>query len=517
MFKKFFMTLLYVCNIIIYFAIVAIAISIPDEKTLLIGSCIFNLCLTAVLIIVDRKRYAKIYSGATFKYVVNAMVGTFLVFGILGLLNYLAFKHPRQIDFSEGKRNSLTEKTHNVLGELKDHVYFKVFSKKNDFLAIRKLLDLYRFQKNDMTIEHVNIETRPDLVQLHSITHPITIIVTYKEKDVRIQGDMSELVVTNALIKANRDKSPVIGYITGHNELQLDSKETDGGGYLSNLLKSELFDIQKINLLTVKQVPENIDVVMIWGPEIDFMKAELTLVDSFLKKGGRMIIGLDPRLKSDALLQLRGFLRSYEIDLPNNLVLDRISFKEGSVGEIPLIRNFDRTHLITKHFKGEVFFPLASSVRQYKADMTKPRGTFTSLAMTTAFPGSWGESNLSEIESGKVVFQEETDLKGPMNIMGLWEENKSDHPAKIMAFGNSSFVINAYSRMSNNFLLVTNSLSWLMDSKSLVSLNAPLLKEVPIFISAPQKGIIFYFSIIFAPLVLFIIAIVMYVRRERSA
>ena len=104
-----------------------------------------------------------------------------------------------------------------------------------------------------------------------------------------------------------------------------------------------------------------------------------------------------------------------------------------------------------------------------------------------------------------------SDKPGPMFMTMSYESPDN----KIVAFGNSTFVINAYSKFGANFTFFLNSLSWTVGEDRLISFNLPIVQSQPIFISAPQMGIIFYFSVLFSPLVLFGVAVFMY-RRKRD-
>jgi hypothetical protein len=82
-------------------------------------------------------------------------------------------------------------------------------------------------------------------------------------------------------------------------------------------------------------------------------------------------------------------------------------------------------------------------------------------------------------------------------------------------FGNSTFVLNAYQKFGANYAMFINTLSWLIDEDRLISFDLPVIQNEPMFISPQQMGIIFYFSVLFSPLVLFGVSIYMY-RRKRD-
>ena len=239
-----------------------------------------------------------------------------------------------------------------------------------------------------------------------------------------------------------------------------------------------------------------------------------------MDKGGNLLVALDPDMNLDKNTAFREFLTGYRILVRNDLVIDKKSFVNGSNGSIPLI-NYSASehaghshadHVILRDFTGEVFFPLTSSVAVLDDKILAGiEGEATNLLHTSEAPDSWSEKSLKEFVDNNLVYNDGVDLPGPLDVMASFESSKN----RVVAFGNSSFVANNYARYGNNFLLFVNSLNWSMGEDRLVSFDLPIIQSEPIFVSAPQLGVIFYFSVFFAPLILFIIAILVY-RRKRN-
>ena len=227
------------------------------------------------------------------------------------------------------------------------------------------------------------------------------------------------------------------------------------------------------------------------------------------------MVALDPDLNQDVHTELRALLSRYRLVLRNDLVVDRKSFVNGSNGSIPMVDTYNTEHAITQKFKGQVFFPLVSSIDEVSDGITNvgsaEKGKVSILTSTSLFPESWGETSIKELAAQKMSYTQGKDRPGPLNLAAAFE---SEHN-KIVAFGNSTFVLNAYLKFGANYTLFLNSLSWLVDEDRLISFNLPIVQSEPIFISAPQMGIVFYFSVLFSPLILFGISVYMY-RRKRN-
>ena len=81
--KKWTNLLLAIINIILYFVLIALWISIPDELTLNIALTIFNGAITLILIFINRELLGIYYQSHQFKKLTEAITSVFLVFCFL--------------------------------------------------------------------------------------------------------------------------------------------------------------------------------------------------------------------------------------------------------------------------------------------------------------------------------------------------------------------------------------------------------------------------------------------------
>lgn len=502
--------LLTVINSILYLVVVALWISIPDELTLNLAVSALTLGMSLLLIFLNRAKLSVYYQSHHFKKLQEAVVFFALLFAIFGVANYWAYKHPKQLDLSAIKLNSLTEQSTNVLKEMKGPIVFKMFARKSESMAWMTLLDYYRIEKPQIQIEKIDIDVRPDLVGDYQIDNLATLVIEYNGKRQKVT-ERDELNITNGLIKISRNNDPVVYFVQGHGEGDITSQSNEGLKFIFEAAKNSAVDIRPINLLTTQEVPFDAKTLVLWGPKTAMQASELKVLQKFLDRKGNLLVAIDPDLNGDNHTALRNLLNNYKIIIRNDIVIDRKSFVNGSNGSIPLMDHFEPTE-ITKNFKGQVFFPLTASLEPIPDDVLPDvKGSVTVVTASTPFPDSWGETSLNEIAKQEMIYTPKVDRPGPLPLMLMYEGPEN----KIVAFGNSTFVINAYVKYGNNYSLFLNSLSWLAGEDRLISFNLPIIQSEPVFISAPQMGIIFYFSVLFSPLALFGLAIFMY-RRKRD-
>jgi len=460
----------------------------------------------------NRQKYEKYYRSNHFKALLSSVLSIFLVFFILGLINYLAFKHPLYWDFTKNQVNSLSKQSENVLSQIDGEVIFNVFATRANAKPLLDFVELYRSKNSKIKGNYVDIELRPEVVAQYNITTPNSVVLEYQEKRITVQS-IDEGAITNALIRLTRSKDPLICYSVGHEEGNL--KDDIGGGLsmLAQALADNYYKVNEINLATAEVIPSEVDILMLWGSHSGFLNNEISMIDQYLKRGGKLLVAIDPNPNQDGAGPLRELLVQWGINVSNDLVVDKIEHISGSNGTVPLIKNFSKEHKITKNFEGQVFFPLVSSVA---AITTIKAGSFESFAFSSEYPASWGDTNLNELFEGKIAFNEGVDKKGPISVAASWEEaTNSDKKARIVAFGNSTFVINSYSKFSGNFQILLNALSWLVDEGEVYSSVISGENSNKVIIGNSAMGIIFYVSVLLSPIVCFGLAFIIYTRRRK--
>ncbi|RPJ67741.1 MAG: hypothetical protein EHM20_17225, partial [Alphaproteobacteria bacterium] len=404
--KKWYNLLIAIVNVILYFVLIALWISIPEVLILNISVTIFNLVLTLVLVYLNRADLSKYYQSHQFKKLTEALVFVFLVFCLLGVANYWSYKHPIQSDLSVFKMNSLTDQTKGILKNIKGELKFKLFARKQDSFLWMPIFEFYRAEKSDIIIEKIDIDIRPDLVADYRITDMATLVIEYNGKRQYVT-ERDELNITNGLIKITRANDPVAYFVQGHGEADINNSENEGLKFIFEAIRNSAIDIRPLNLVSTQEIPFDAKALILWGPKTSLQPTEIKVLERFLERKGNLLVAIDPDLNQDYHGELRGLLERYRIIIRNDLVIDHKSFVNGSNGSIPLIESYNTEHAITKKFKGQVFFPLASSIDEVSQELIndgKDKGSISALASSTAFPDSWGETNIKEFATQKVVY-----------------------------------------------------------------------------------------------------------------
>lgn len=500
--KSFLSNLLIAVNIILYLTSIFLWLSITDEVYLNVFVSVAAIVNTFILLIIYRKKFKSYYMSSQFKNLTDTLITCFLVASIAGIVNYLAYKNPVQFDLTQRKLHSLKKQTVNVLKNAEGEITIDIFARKTNFQAIGKLIDLYRLGKKDIKANYIDAESNPGVVQQNNITQLPTLVVRSEKRTAKALKTR-ELELTNAILKVSRDKEPVVCVDSSHSKFSWFNNEGTHYSSLKKLLEIELFKIEDIKLVTGEPVSA-CDTLVLWGVEIDLNEKELNVLNSFQESGKSLLIGINPQFNGDSIPQLRKYLLEQGIKVHNILSISPESTIDGSNGAAPIAKTFAKSHPIFKNFTEFVFFPLATAIT-----LNGNLGLKT-VELIKSNGESWGESNFLDLKNKK--FDKGKDLPGPINFAVTREyENGS----RIAIFSNTSFVSNFYTKFANNFKVLVNTVSWLTKNDQLISFDRVTVSDEPLFISRPQLGAIFFFSVLALPVCLIVISIVLYRRRGK--
>lgn len=464
------------------------------------------------LLAVLRGRRARA-AGASVSYVLT-------VLAVVVLVNFLAGRHHKRFDLTENQAFSLGEQTDKILESLPRDVTVTAFVQA-DSPTKQKLSDLleeYKARGSKFKYEFVDPDTHPAEAKRYGITEYGTIVIESGKQESRTTT-ADEEALTNALIKVTRDREIVAYFTTGHGERDLKDGQRAGITLLKAALEKQHYTVKP--LVLNQGVPADASLLVIAGPQKPFLEAEARMVKDYLDKGGRVFYMQDP----DTDPGLAGDLAAYGVAVRKDVVIDKISQLFGGDALIPMVPadGYDEFHSITKNFRFQTFYPLASSI---DIQDKLPEGvSVTKLAQTSQY--SWGETNEAEIRSHRVVLNPGVDTKGPLTIAAAITRKAPEPPGpskaqaksagetRLLVFGDSDFLTNASFNAAGNGDLALNSIAWLSEQEDLVSIR-PKTSVPRVVVLTPQQAFYYFWTIVaLAPVLIASVGIGIWVRRKK--
>lgn len=500
---------------------------VPGHAEYVLSVGAFGLVLLIAGLALDRDRVVAVLRGRKVR-AAGASAGYVLtVLAVIVLVNFLSTRHHRRFDLTENKAFSLGEQTIKVVESLPREVTVTAFYREAE-PARQKLEDLlaeYRYHSPKLTVRYIDPDTRPGDAKRYGITEYGTIVVESGKNESRTNTPDEESL-TNAIIKVTKDRERVVYFTTGHGEHDLGVSERNGLSLLKGELEKQHYAVKPLALS--QGIPADATVIGIAGPQKPFLEAEVRMVEEFLRKGGHVLCLHDPDTDSG----LAGVLSAYGVMVRKDVVVDKVSRLFGGDYLMPLVPadGYDEFHAITKTFRFQTFFPIASSV---EIEASLPEGVTATRLLQTS-PMSWAQPDAGELKTGHLTLREGTGVKGPITIAAAVArkvdrapgpearpasspegEPKSAIETRLVVFGDSDFLTNGYFNASGNGDLALNVIAWLAEQEELVSIR-PKTSLPRIVILSPQQVRYYFWSIVaFAPVTIAVVGVGIWWRRKK--
>ncbi|MCH7897403.1 MAG: GldG family protein, partial [candidate division NC10 bacterium] len=311
------------------------------------------------------ERIRQLLSRRGTRYGLNTAVALLLFLAVVLVVEALAIRHNARVDLTEGSRHTLSSQSIKVLRSLEKEVNAVAFYRIDEpaKAAAQDLLDQYAHFSSKFRSEFVDPDRHPALARRYGITTYGTVILESGGKEEKIQGADEERI-TNALVKLLRQEKRVLYFLTGHGEGDLESTERQGLSQAKQALTKVAYEVKPLLLLREKEVPKDAAVLIIAGPQSDLLPTELQALEAYIKRGGKLLVLLDPFTGPG----LSDFLKRYGILMGKDVIVDRLSRAFGGDYLLPVITQYE-PHPIMKDFSLASFFPFARTVDAAEAPL----------------------------------------------------------------------------------------------------------------------------------------------------
>lgn len=445
--------------------------------------------------------------GRTARYGLNTAVMVLLLLGIIGLVEGFSYKHSKRVDLTENRRNSLSPQTIQVLGKLPTEVNAVAFFR-SDQPGKRVAEDLFkqyaRYSNGKFTWRVADPDREPGLARRYNVESYGTVVLETKARSEKVT-DAEEEKLTNGLLKLTREGKRTIYVIQGHGEHDLAGTERPGFSEAKSALEKANYEVKPLALARQAAVPDDAKVVIIAGPRNDFFPPELDALDTYLGKGGKLLVMVNP-------FQAEGMKRwigKYGVDLGDNLVVEQnpIGRLFGIGPEVPIVQQYE-SHAITREMSGlTTLFPLTRTVEPSK---TIPAGTAVQPLARTS-PDSWGETDRKALEQGQAK-PDPQDPKGPLSVATVVTKDKT----RIVVYGTSNLAANQFLNVQGNRDFFLNTIAWLAEEEDAISIRPRDVKSSPIFLTSQQAQAVFFLPVVVLPGLVLLGGIVTVIRRRAA-
>jgi len=457
---------------------------------------------------------------------------------IVLMLNYLSYRHYHRVDRSAKQFYSLSSKTTGLLDTLEKPVEVTVFFQSENVLYedIHNLLREYQFHTDQLNIQWVDpdrdiaqteeLAAKYDVKEYNVVVFDCENRTTYKRVDeiaqlntssgeAKITAFKGEQAFSSAILEVVQKTVPVVYFLTGHGEGNLDDFDPRVGfSGLAQLIERDNIEIRPLRLSVEKQIPTDCKALVALGITHSMSKTESDIIGTWIHQGGRLLVLANSRKTSG----LESLLFNWGVLLRDDIVLEFDPSHTQTGREVVVAP--EKTHPVTEKLNTvDVVFFLPRSVEpETTQSVSADRPRVTPLAFSSQ--KSWSESqpNQSPVQYDKNT----ADRLGPISIAVAVEKgapagrlDMQIRPSRMIVFGDSTFVSNKALPIGANQSLFMSSLNWLLDREQLMAIAPKAAEDIRLKLTRGDIRTLFWSVVLGIPLLAALPGVVLWIRRRK--
>jgi ABC-type uncharacterized transport system involved in gliding motility auxiliary subunit len=457
----------------------------PENVEVWRGLAIAGLVTIVLYVAGQWREIGEAFQRRQTRYGALSAASVLIVLGILAGVNYIAHRQNKRWDLTAAQQFSLSDQTRKVLGSLTQPLQIEVYSRTDRFNEFRDRLQEYGYASPEVETSFIDVDRERQRAVQNQITAYDTVIVRYGDRTERATGS-GEQELTNAIIKAVEGKSKKVFFVQGHREKDTaSSDERSGYNGIAQAMTRDNFVVEKLALASQPEVPADADLVVIAGPQVDYLPQEVAALTRYVEGGGKVLALLDPPDTPEAppLTNLLGFLQAWGFATGQDIVLDMVGQATVGSPEVPVVAAYP-PHPIVDTLNVITAFPAAQTIVVSTAGGRTPQGFLETS------PQSFAKKDLSVLRDGGQVTVDESkgDRRGPLVIGAAISADAPNAPpaepdpaspglppatrqSRLVVVGDSDFAANGSLGFGGNRDLFMNALNWLAGAESLISVR----------------------------------------------
>ena len=483
----------------------------------------------------DKKNniFKSVFRSRSLKYGSNSIILVVAVVFIAVLINLLVGMADLKVDLTSNKLFSLSDTTKNMMKDLKQDVTIiglfddgKITSG-DEYKEVTELLGLYR-KYNHVKVQYVDPDKNPGVIkqldedntmELQKNDFVVKSVINGKEKKKKLGyydlfqtqmdeqtfqtykiGSNAEQGFTGAIKYVVSEKTPVVYFTQGHNEMDVD-------GSLKNIkdyLEKNNYLVKTLNLATTKKITADAEIIVVASPKSDLTSAEKVVLSEYLKNGGKAVFMFDYLTNDPDFTQFNSLLGNFNVGIDYDKVKENDTSRHLPDNQYTILMNVSSNSIIP-----EAFSVILSNSRSIRILKNLKEYIIPTSLMVTADTAVGEPASASRGEN----------LQGPLDIAVAVQNKGGAVESKIIVLGNASFISDnaaqAYGSMyNNNIVFFIQSINWMLGNKEEIIVPTKTYDVKQINVSQLQANVLGVVLIIILPLIILSTGLFVYLRRR---
>lgn len=454
-----------------------------------------------------------------------SMVIVLAVIILAVFVNLFTAKLDLKVDMSSEGLYTLTEETEKIVEGMKDDIeIYYVVQEGSEDTVIQEILERYDKLSDKITVSNRDPVKYPKFVgnytseesnrcvivenkttgasKFINYTDLINAQMDYQTYQTYVTDIDVEGQVSSAIQLVSSEDTPVIYQVTGHGEGELNSALTKSIAKLN-------VDFQTMESITLEEIPEDCDMLIINGPTMDFTEEETTMIENYLKNGGNAAIFLE--YTDNDMTNFNSLLAYYGITQADGIVVETSGHYMGNY-QTYLLPDIKTGHeIVTSVNNGNknVIMPLAKGLSEEKVRDTIE---FTNFLLSS-------NDAYSKVDiSSNTVAKEKGDIDGPFYLGIAAEESYNDKKTKLAVFASSVMLEQTFvaTNQFGNQDLLLDSINWMVDHEAGLNIPTRNIEQQYVSVQPAQIGFWAVLLIGILPIIILVVGIVIWMRRRKA-
>ncbi len=375
---------------------------------------------------------------------------------------------------------------------------------------VRPLIEAYRAACPGLEVRQIRAADAPPEAQDLLSSANATVLACQPGR-CELAGFPSEENISNALLRLGRKQQMRVDFLVGHGEVNLASQTQHGYAGLAGALRDAGIQVAALVGPAAEKVPAEASVLVVAGPERNLLPAELSAIESYLERGGRLLVLLEPGVSTN----LEPLLARWGFELPRGVLADRASspLLEDPKPVSLLLRAYNPFHPVTRKLSNRTMLLVPGTRAVLPA--RKPRPDDDLQALVYSNRTAWLERDVAGALAGRAISSDPHEPAGqelPIAAAGRYPRGRGE--ARIVVIGDRDFASNRLRPALYNRDLFLNAILWLAGENEQISIRPKAWTPHQDPLTLQQTLAYFYFLAFALPEVLLLLGIQAWYRQR---
>ena len=463
--------------------------------------------------------------------------GLFLVLflAVIGLLAWISHRYSFEADWTANGRNTLAPASIELLKRIPHPITIVAVARNTDLAPtrrkIKELIARYQAVKPDIRLEFIDPDTEPDKVRQLKVTVDGELIVSYGNRSEHVTRPTEENL-TNTLQRLLRSGERKLVFLRGHGERDPNGRANHDYGRFLRFLESKGIKGETLDLNQTPNIPKDTAVLVIAGPQTDYLPGEVNLIRKYVEKGGNLLWLHDP----GPLHGLAALAKTLHVAFVKGLIVDPSTRMLGIPDPSFVVVTRYGEHPITRDFRYMTIYPRVVGIRFLsKANQDdKHPWQYTQILLTVE--RSWSETGPLK---GTIRYDGGDETPGPLTV-GLamsrklpaadgkkkkTDKNKTITPKdkpkpqpeqRVVIVGDGDFLSNAFLGNQGNRDMGFNIVNWLSHDDTFIAIPSRSAPDTRLTLNRTTWSLLGLFFLFGLPGLLLGGGLSIWIRRRRQ-